>query len=150
MFRQFVFRSVLVLLLLALLAGGVGWLTYNAGVARGLAESGKVALPAAGAVPYPYLGGPFLFGWGLGPLNCLLFFFGFGLIFLLVRGLVWGGVHGAWRRPFGHRGSGGPGMPWGAHAGWEKGYPPIFEEWHRRAHGQGEPSAPPPPDSGRA
>ena len=147
MFRQFVLRGVLVLLLLALVAGGVGWLAYNAGVARGLADSGKVALPAAGVVPYPYLGGPFFFGWGLGPFNCLLFFFGLGLIFLLVRSLVWGGPF--WRRPFGHHAWGGPGTPWGAHRAWEKGYPPIFEEWHRRMHGQGEPSAPP-PESGRA
>ena len=57
MFRQFVFRGVLALLLVALLAGGVGWLAYNAGVARGLADSGKVALPAAAQ---PFLDGTFL------------------------------------------------------------------------------------------
>ena len=150
MFRQFVLRSVLALLLVALLAGGVGWLAYNAGVARGLADSSKVALPATGAVPYPYWGGPFFWGWGLGPLNCLLIFFGFGLFFLLLRVLLWGSWRAGWRRSFGHGAWGGPGRPWGAHPDWEKGYPPFAEEWHRRMHGQGEPSTPPPPESGRA
>jgi hypothetical protein len=155
MFKQFVFRGILTLVLLAMLAAGaagVGILAYNAGVTRGLAESGKLTLPAPGVGPYPYMGGPFyrvgLFGPGLGLLNCLLLFLGFGLVFTLVRALVWGGFHG-WRRPW-HRAWGGPGTPFGSHGAWEKGYPPMFEEWHRRAHGQGEPPTPPPADSGQA
>ena len=43
----------------------------------------------------------------------LLFFF---LIFIALRGLFW---HRHWGRHHDH---------------WEKGVPPMFEEWHRRAH----------------
>jgi hypothetical protein len=152
MFKHFVFRGVVALVLLVALAAGaagVGLLAYNAGLVHGLAQNGQAGLPPAGAAPYPYWGGPFyrvgFFGPGLGLLSCLLLFLGFGFIFTLVRGLLWGGMYGMWRRPW-HRAWGGP----GAQAAWEKGYPPMFEEWHRRAHGQGEPSTPPPSESGQA
>lgn len=114
--------SVVVLVLL-LIAGaiGVGAYAYNVGVAQGLAESGKLVAPAPGVVPYPYYGpyffhGPFGFGYGLlGCLVPLLFFF---LFFGLLRGIFWRGHWG-----------------WGGHYGWrEKGVPPMFEEWHQRAH----------------
>jgi hypothetical protein len=125
-----------VLLALVLIAGAVslGTYVYNAGVAQGLVESGKLTdlPPGAEAKLYPYYGGPFgyhrPFGFGffgcLGPLLFFLLFFG------LFRWLWWGG-------------------PWGWGRGWKHGYegrgvPPMFEEWHRQAHSQGVEPTPPP------
>ena len=98
-----------------LLAAVVGGAAYNAGVAHGIAESGKViAAPAApGAYPYPY---PYPYHgwhrpWGFG-----LFFF--PLVFIafwfLVARLFWRG--GGWRR------------------GGACGAAGRFDEWHRQAH----------------
>jgi hypothetical protein len=113
-----------VLLALVLIAGvvGTGVYVYNVGIAQGLAESGKLVAPPIGAAPYPYFGGPFFyhrpFGFGfLGCLFPLLFLLFFGM---LLRGIVWRGRWG-----WGH----------GMHHGpWEKGVPPMFEEWHRKMH----------------
>ena len=120
-----------VLLALVLLAGvvGIGIYVYNAGVAQGLAESGQLGVPETGGVPYPYYGGPFFlrpFGWGFGLLGCLIPLLFVFLFFGLLRGLFWRGRWG-WG-PSGHRGR------------WEKGVPPMFEEWHRRAHEPQPPS----------
>jgi hypothetical protein len=145
-----VFRLVtafVLLLVLAAGAAGLGLYAYNAGVARGLADSGKLVLPQVGAAPYAV--GPFFhygfFGPGMGLLNCLLLFLGLGFIFALVRGLmfvIFGRWH--WRDADGPN---GPGFrpwhgPWG-HGPWGRGYPPFFEDWHRQAHGQGKPQEPP-------
>ena len=138
--RSFVFRGILTVVLLLVLAVGavsIGLMAYNAGVTRGLADSGKlISVPPVGA----WLGfGPFV-----GLLNCLWLVLIFGLVFGLMRRLLWhrhwdeaGGPHGpGYRRWHG---------PWG----WNKGYPPMFDEWHRQAHTQGKdpsqtpPSAPP-------
>jgi len=120
-----------ILLVLALAVGGVALArsSYQAGLARGVAESGQVGAPGQagppgqgepGPRPYPYYGpyyghGPWGFGF-VGFLFPLLFIF---LIFALLRGLFWRGWHG------------GPPGPQGY---WGKGVPPTFEEWHRRAH----------------
>jgi hypothetical protein len=110
-----------VLFVLAVLAGvaGVGVYAYNMGVAQGLAGSASLAAPAPGVAPHLYYGRPFFFGpFGFGFAGCLfplLFVF---LALVLLRGLFWRGhwVHGH-------------------HAGyWERGVPPMFEEWHRKAH----------------
>ncbi|GAB4421058.1 MAG: hypothetical protein Fur0044_18300 [Anaerolineae bacterium] len=125
-----------VLLALVLMAGAVsiGVYSYNAGVAQGLIESGKLTdlPPGAEGRMYPYYGGPFLFHrpFGFGFLGCfgpLLFLF---LIFALFRGLWWGG-------------------PWGWRRGWRhdyhsRGVPPMFDEWHRQAHSQGTEQTSPP------
>jgi hypothetical protein len=131
--RRIVFGVLLVLLLIAG-AVSLGVYAYNAGVAQGLAESGKLAAltPEEGARLSPYFyGGPFWhprpFGFGFfgcfGPLFFIL------LIFLLVRGLVWGGP---WGRGHGWR-----------HGPWDRGVPPMFDEWHRQAHSQGTEQTPP-------
>lgn len=95
----------------ALVAIVVGAVTYNLGVAHGLAVSGQVPV----GVPGPY---PFVYGWyhpwGFGFLFPFLFF---GLWFLAFRVLFWGGP---WRR---HRYYAGRGE-----------MPSMFDEWHRRAH----------------
>lgn len=122
-----------ILIALVLVAGAVtvGIYAYQFGMMQGLAQNGQLPVIVseleAGARVYPYH-----YGWGepffhrpFGFLGCfgfllpLLFFF---LLFGLVRRMLWGG--------WGHRG-------WGHH-GWRgEGGPPPFEEWHKRAHGQG-------------
>ena len=92
---------------------------FQAGVAHGIARSGKIVVPPVGGpypYPYPYYGwhGP----WGFGFFFVPLFFFAFW--FLVVRGLFW--------RRAGYGGGCGP-----------RG---RFEEWHRQAHGrEGDASA---------
>ena len=105
----------IVLVLVAVLgAVAIGTNAYHAGIARGLEESGKLPAPGAGAPPYPYYGPYWHHGFGFGFLFPLLFLF---LIFSVFKGLFWGRHWG------GHRGS------------WRTaGVPPMFEEWHRRAH----------------
>lgn len=118
------FQVVLVLVLIGALFG-LGSYVYNAGVAQGLAVSGKVALPDDGSAvaPYPYYAPmyrPWGFGFGLfGLILPLLFFF---LIFGAIRGLFFRG----WR---GH----GP-WGWGPRGEWKNGVPPMAEEWHRKMH----------------
>lgn len=136
--------GVLIGLVLIVGVATMGYYAYQAGVAQGLVESGKLAVEPAspeGQV-YHYRGGPFFlhhrFGFGFGFLGCLipLLFF-----FLLTRLLFWP------RRWFWGWGHGGPGGHWGhGHGPWEHGAPPMFEEWHRRAHGSppGSGTEPPP------
>jgi hypothetical protein len=134
---RIIFTTLVVLGLLAGLAA-VGAYVYNAGVAQGLlqSENVQVVVPEAGggAVPYvpyarPFWWGPWGFGFGcFGLLIPLLLVF---LLFAALRGLFWGGPwawRGGWHRPWGHK-------PW---MGEGRGVPPFFEEWHKRAHGEGE------------
>jgi hypothetical protein len=114
---------VVVLLVLVLVAGavGVGYYAYSAGVAQGILDSGKVIAPAVGAPIAPYYGPLYFgrpFGWGFGFLGCLFPLFFFLLFFGLLRGLFW-------RRHWGG---------YGRHGDWGRAVPPMFEEWHRRAH----------------
>ena len=112
-----------ILLVIVLIVGavGVGVYAYNMGIAQGLAQSERLPAPATGTAPYPYFGYPYFirpFGFGFGFLGCLfplLFFF---LFFALVRGFFW---RGHWGR-FAH------------HRHWEGGAPPMFDEWHKKAH----------------
>jgi hypothetical protein len=112
-------------LLAVLLAALVGAWTYNLGLAHGLATQ----LPDSAAGPYPWA---FYRPWGLGfpffPLSFLLFWFVAARIFL--RG---GPRRGGWG---GYYGGGGRGVP------------PMFEEWHRRAHEQDPRPAPTTPAQG--
>ncbi len=96
----------------ALVAIVVGAVTYNLGVAHGLAVGGQVPVAAPG--PYSPYGYGWYHPWGFGFLYPFLFF---GLWFLAFRVLFWGGP---WRR---HR----------YYAG-RRELPPMFDEWHRRAH----------------
>jgi len=108
--------TVAVFLVAVALAGVIGTTAYRAGLARGLAEAGNVS------GPWLYHG-PF---WYAGPFAFLFPLLGLFVILALVRGLLWRG----WCA--GGRGS------------WTSGIPPMFEEWHRRAH-----QPPPPGESGR-
>lgn len=105
----------IVLALVAVAAAvGIGMQLYQAGVARGLAESGQITPRPESVPPYRYYGpyGYHPFGFGFfGFLFPLLFFF---LIFSLFKGLFW--------------------RPWGWSGSWKYGVPPAMEEWHRKAH----------------
>ena len=74
----------------------VGGIAYNAGVHHGVAISGKIVVPPAGAYPYPY---PYpYYGWHPGgffffPLLFIFFFF------FIARSLFWRGRwHGHYHR----------------------------------------------------
>lgn len=109
-----------------LLAAMVGVAAYQAGVERGIEQSGKIVVappPGTGtpASPYPYPYPYPYYGWhrpwGFG-------FFGFPLFFLfwflIIRGLFW---RRAWYGGAWYDGYGGGCGPRGR-----------FEEWHRQAH----------------
>jgi hypothetical protein len=108
------FRAVGLTLLIIGGAAAIGIGAYNAGVAHGIAESGRlIAAPAAGT-PYVYVW-PRPWGVGFFPFFPILFLV---LFFFVVRGLVWRGRwHGGGRYRY-------------------DGIPPMFEEWHRRAHAE--------------
>jgi len=124
-------RVVSALVLVAVIAA-IGYFAYQAGVAQGSPIT--IEAPSGETVPAPY---PY-YGWGM-PYHHRPFGFGFGffgfliLLFLFfaalraLRFLFWGPRWG-----WGHHGGHGHG-PWGH---WENGVPPMFEEWHKRAHGE--------------
>jgi hypothetical protein len=115
------FRWVVGLLLIASL-GVTGSYAYNLGLARGVAQSAALAAAQGSGTPLPiwYGYGPWHGGFGFFPF-APLFFILFWLI--LLRGLFWRG-----------RGWGGRGNDY------HGGVPPMFDEWHRRAHArEGQP-----------
>jgi hypothetical protein len=107
---------------------GIAFFAYRAGVAQGSPVT--IEAPSGEAVPlsYPYYGyGPRFhpaFGFGFGCfgliLTLLLFFLALKAFRFAVWGprWGWGGRHGHWSRR------------------WENGIPPMFDEWHKRAHGE--------------
>ncbi len=125
--RRFWLPIVLVFVLIALFAC-IGASAFNAGIAQGVAQSGRLETPpqapSQGVAPYPYpypYRGPFFFrpfGWGFGLFGLLVPLFLLFLFFGLFRAIFW---HRRWGR-YGPRGD------------WGQGVPPAFEEWHRRAH----------------
>jgi hypothetical protein len=120
--HRFGFRLLGAFVVCAAIAG-LGFYTYNLGVAQGIVEGGRaLAAPGAGAPlvvvwPRPW-------GFGFFPFFPFLFIL---FWFFLLRGIFWRGM---WH-----------------HRRWDYGYggvPAAFEEWHRRAHAQS--SQPPSPD----
>jgi len=126
-------RIVSALVLIAALAG-IAFFAFQAGIAQGSPIS--IEAPSGESVPAPYP--PYGYGYGM-PFHRAHFGFGFGFgcfgpllaLFLLFvalksfRLLFWGPRWG-----WGHHQHG----PWGRH--WENGVPPMFEEWHKKAHGE--------------
>src|SRR5215211_5962331 len=128
-------RILSALVLIAAIAG-IAFFAFQAGVAQGSpvtieAPAGQTA-PVA---PYPVYGyGHAMrfyhpFGFGFGCFGLLVPLFLFFLVAKAFRMLFWGGRwgymghhHGPWRRDWG-----------------ERGVPPPFDEWHKKAHhGTGE------------
>jgi len=117
-------RVLIGAVLAVLLAGVIGMAAYNAGVSHGVALQVPTAVP--GTYPYPHYEHP----WGFGLFFPLLFGF------LLLRLLFWGG-HRRWRGYYGgHYGRGCDGGGYGD-------VPPVFDEWHRRAHQRAPEDHPP-------
>ncbi|MBI2331740.1 MAG: hypothetical protein HYU84_06220 [Chloroflexi bacterium] len=134
-------RTIGVLILLSLI-GGAGFMAYKAGMAQGIAqapevaaaieksaENGQVAhIPPMYGYGYGY-GYPHGYGFGhphfFNPFGaiCLSIFFLF-----LFLGFMKMMFFRRMRHGWGHHG------PWGK--GWEGGVPPMFDEWHKRAHGE--------------
>jgi len=146
-------RIVLGVLLVLVLAAGavtVGGFAYRAGVMQGMSQNPVIVAPdgtAPDGVPGPwfYYHRPMMWhggwGWGFGFLQCLVPIFFVFLLMALLRGMFWRGRWG-WRHGWGPGGPGGRGpMGWDR----EKGYPPMFDEWHRKMHEQAEQKA----DSGQ-
>lgn len=128
--KHIVLRLIAALVLLAAILG-IAFFAYNAGVTHpGVANPPAPAGEANGQA-YPYFGyaAPF---WHPFP------FFGFGCLGLLVplfllfvafgafRWMLWGPRWG-WRHMHHFHGMGD---------GTSEGVPPMFSEWHRRAHGE--------------
>jgi len=102
-----------------LLAVAVGFWAYQAGMANGIEQSGKIVVPPSGGpypYPYPYYG--WHRPWGFGFFFVPLFFV---FWFLVVRGLFW-------RRAWYGGGCGPRGR---------------FDEWHRQAHARDAGEEPP-------
>jgi len=122
-------RIVSALVLVAAIAG-IAFFAFRAGVAQGSPIT--IEAPSGESVPAPYLyygygyGMPFPhpLGFGLGCLAPILVVFLLVLALRSFRFLFWGPRWG-----WGHRG------PW-QHGWGERGVPPMFDEWHKRAHGE--------------
>jgi hypothetical protein len=104
----------IVLVGVLLLAVVVGFTAWQAGVAHGIEQSGKIVVPSSGGAggPYPYPA-PYPYYWHR-PWGFGFFFVPFFFIFwiFVVRGLFW--------RRGGYGGGCGP--------------RDRFDEWHRQAH----------------
>jgi hypothetical protein len=124
--RSIVFRIIAGLVLLGALIG-LSIFAYNAGVAHGMAANIQAPAGEAPAVSYPYYGMSYHMPYwgfpGFGFLYCLIPLFFVFLAFAALRGLFGFRRHG-WHAM--HHGYGEPG----------KDVPPMFAEWHRRAHEQ--------------
>ena len=137
--RNFGIAALLGAVLLALIAGGIG---FALGVG-----AGTTVAPAGAPVAY----GWHWFGFGFpffGLIFGLLFLF---LIFALIRRAVWGG-RGWHGHGYGYGPSYGPGQ--GGRYGWDgKSVPPFADEmlrnWHSQAHGQSTAGDQPPTTGGQ-
>jgi hypothetical protein len=118
-------RIVAGLVLLAAIAA-ITFFAFQAGVANGSPVTIEAPSGQSVPAPYPYYGfgygmrayHPFGFGFGcFGPLLALFLLF---VVLKSFRFLFWG-----------------PRWGWGHRHGWgEHGAPPMFEEWHKRMHGE--------------
>jgi hypothetical protein len=121
-------RIISALVLIAAIAG-IALFAFQAGIAQGSPVTIEAPSGQAVPAPYPYYGYGMPFhrpwGFGFGFFGLLFMIFLFFLALRALRFLFWGARwgwgghhHGPWRRD------------------WENGVPPMFEEWHKRAHGE--------------
>jgi RsiW-degrading membrane proteinase PrsW (M82 family) len=134
--RNLFFRILLGLVVVAVLVGA-GFALFNAGAAYGLAQSGAWAERMGPEMMQRGMGwmtGPHM-GWGVRPFGWGFGLPGFVFQILLFVGLIWlvSRLFFGWGR-WGWRGNGG----------WEQRRQQMFDEWHKRAHEQGNPPQPPP------
>jgi len=116
-------RIVAGLVLLAALAG-IAFFAFQAGVAQGSPVTIQAPSGESVPAPMPYYGYGMRFyhpfGFGLGCFGLLIPLFLFFLAMKAFRFMFWGP---RWGHHMGH---------WGRR--WEGGAPPMFDEWHKRAH----------------
>jgi hypothetical protein len=133
--RSIAFRIISGLVLLVALVA-LGIFAYNAGVAHGLATNVQAPAGEAQAAPYGYYWMPYHMPYwgfpGFGFLYCLIPLFFIFLAFAALRGLFGFRRYGWHRMHYG---------PWGMYAKDKNGepwreVPPMFAEWHRKAHEQ--------------
>ena len=119
-------RLISVLVLIAAIAG-IAFFAFQAGVAQGSPVTIEAPSGQTVPAPYPYYGYgmPFHRPWGFGFFGFLFTLFLIFLAFRALRFLFWGPRWGWGPHRYG---------PWGR--SWENGMPPMFEEWHKRAHGE--------------
>jgi uncharacterized membrane protein len=131
--RHVVLKVVLMLALIGALIGA-GTLAFSAGVTQGIAMDAQASTGESAGTPYPVYMLPYGQPWvGFGGLLCfgmLLFFLS---LFLVVGAARAVSGRGHWAGHAAHHG------PWGAAPGdgseqSGRPVPPIFEEWHCRAH----------------
>jgi hypothetical protein len=120
-------RIFAALVLVAAIAG-IAFFAYQAGIAQGSPVTIEAPSGETAPLPYPYYGWgmpyPHPFGFGFGCFGFLILLFLFFLAFKAFRFAMWGPRWG-----WGYRHG-----PWAQN--WENGAPPMFEEWHKRAHGE--------------
>ena len=143
MARKIIFRVLAGLVLLAAIAG-IAYFAFTAGVASKVATTVQVPAVQEGArqaLPFAYgmgMRGWHMFPFGFGCFVPLVVLFLLCLAFSAMRHLIWGPRHWGWRHMYRHGGPGGEDGPMGHHGPWnwkdEKFVPPMFNEWHKRAH----------------
>jgi hypothetical protein len=136
-----VLRVIGFLLLTALFVGG-GVMAYKAGIAQGISQAPAVATAISKAAengqvaPIPPMMYGQEYGYGYPMYGHHFGFLPFGIcgsilfLFLFLGMMKMIFFRGMWHRDGGEHRHG----PWGRH--WENGVPPMFEEWHKRAHGE--------------
>jgi hypothetical protein len=126
MTRNIVFRALAGITLLIAIVG-LGFLAYQAGAAHAVVENIQVPTVSASGSPTPFQGMYFWhFLWfpGFGLCGLLFFLFFLCLAFGSLRRMLWGPRWG-WRHM--RRG-------WMGYTPCGEDVPPMFKEWHRRAH----------------
>jgi hypothetical protein len=148
-----VIAAILLVAVLVLGGGIIATTAYNAGVTAGAVSDGAGTTATPVVVPaYGY--GWHAFGWGWGFFGFLFFLFLLFIVFALLRAIFWrGGPRRGWGPGY-WGGSGGSYGSWSGpdkgpngHGGWEGRAHDTFDDWHRKAHGQGPGEAAGAPES---
>jgi hypothetical protein len=135
------FRVLGILLVLGLIAGA-GAFGYRMGMAQGITQAPAVAKAIEKAAENgriaPQMMVPHSFGYGYHPMPMYGHHFGFNPFGAICGSIIFLFLFlGAMKMLFFRRmmWNGGPmHRPWSRH--WEGGFPPMFNEWHKRAHGE--------------